>query len=308
MEDYIKKEGEEYAIFNDDLKDSILDYCDINNLKHDPLEHPLTKHEPPKALTTYLETDDIGIFLYEIKENSSCRFSTSTGWHLLREHGAFSAKLAFEQLNPGESMIIRCVLIRKDDAYRHYMVDTVCKLHQKGNCMADNENVLQPTSGQSGMWFYSSEGPRKSLCFEAGNPDPKGSLECTISMKSACNSTCNTCTDETFRPTMRSRDLLLILTLEDKSSNKVLARRSISLWPKSVIRESDLDKESRWRPRGAVTKEGPGPKENKRAGHRNPHRTYLTSSLKMAVAAAKYLNISKGELIDIMDYQYDEDN
>jgi len=307
MEGHIKEEREEYTIMYDDLKDSILDCYDINNLKRDPLEGFITKHEQPKALATHLETDDVGIFSYEIKENSSCRFSTSTGWHLLRERGALSAELTFKQLSPRGSMIVRCVLVRRDDACRHYMVDTVCKLHQKENCIADNDNVLQPTAGQDGMWFYSNEGPRKSLCFEAGSPDPNGSLTCVISMRSACNGTCNTCTDETFKPTMRSRDLLLIITLEDKSTSTILARRSINLWPKSVIRESDLDKGVRWRPRGAAAKGRQNLNENKHVGHKNPHRTYLTSSVKMAVAAAKYLNISKEELMDIMDYQYDED-
>merc|ERR1712168_1279232 len=105
-----------------------------------------------------------------------------------------------------------------------------------------------------GMWYFDKNGQRNSLCFRLGKPDITGHLEATIGLKVMCNDSRSTCDDPTFKPTESSRDLLLLLTLETTEFGVILSRRSITIWPKAVVRPKDLNKPERRKPKGGAAK------------------------------------------------------
>ena len=153
------------------------------------------------------------------------------------------------------SLIVRAVLVRKEDTYRHFGVDVICENHKNDVGVESTDHVLHPASGmEASSYFDSDSGERHSLCFLVGMAKPDGSLEATIGLKSMCNDSCSTCADPTFKQTESSRDLLLVLTLESQDRNVILARRSVIIWPKAIVRPKDLNKPERRRPKGGAAK------------------------------------------------------
>ena len=208
-----------------------------------------------QAVSTHLNIRDFGNFRYKIFENQLCKYSKYTGWHLQRSSGMMKIKLDFEKLKFGQdSLIVRALLVRKDETYRHYGVDRICENHRNEVGIGSRDHVLHPAGWLDGTWYFDKNGQRNSLCFKLGKPDISGHLQSTIGLKIMCNDSCSTCDDPTFKPTESSRDLLLLLTLETTEFGIILSRRSIIIWPKAVVRPKDLNKPERRKPKGGAAK------------------------------------------------------
>ena len=208
-----------------------------------------------QAVSTHLNIKDFGNFRYKIFENQLCKYSKYTGWHLQRSSGMMKIKLDFEKLKFGQdSLIVRALLVRKDETYRHYGVDRICENHRNEVGIGSRDHVLHPAGWLDGTWYFDKNGQRNSLCFKLGKPDISGHLQSTIGLKIMCNDSCSTCDDPTFKPTESSRDLLLLLTLETTEFGIILSRRSIIIWPKAVVRPKDLNKPERRKPKGGAAK------------------------------------------------------
>ena len=208
-----------------------------------------------QAVSTHLNIKDFGNFRYKIFENQLCKYSKYTGWHLQRSSGMMKIKLDFEKLKFGQdSLIVRALLVRKDETYRHYGVDRICENHRNEVGIGSRDHVLHPAGWLDGTWYFDKNGQRNSLCFKLGKPDISGHLQSTIGLKIMCNDSCSTCDDPTFKPTESSRDLLLLLTLETTELGRILSRRSILIWPKAVVRPKDLNKPERRKPKGGAAK------------------------------------------------------
>jgi len=207
------------------------------------------------AVATHLNIFDFGPFTLKVIENQLCKFSKYTGWHLQRSTGMMKMRVACRGLRTRGPVVVRAVLVRKNETYRHFGVDRVCDHHRKEVSWETREHVLQAAPGMEGLWQFGDRGPRRSLVFLVGAPHPEtGDLEATIGVKSVCNDSCSTCEDATFKQTESSRDLLLVLTLESLEFGVVLARRSFGVWPKAVVRPKDLNKPERRKPKGGAAK------------------------------------------------------
>jgi len=214
-----------------------------------------TLEKSSRAVSRHLSVENTGNFTYKIFENQFCKYSTFTGWHLQRSCGMMKINVKFQKLNMlYGSLIVRAVLVRKEDTYRHFGVDVICENHKRDVGVESTDHVLHPASGMETSSYFDSNGERSSLCFMVGMAKPDGSLEATIGLKSMCNDSCSTCSDPTFKQTESSRDLLMVLTLESPDRNVILARRSIVIWPKAIVRPKDLNKPERRRPKGGAAK------------------------------------------------------
>ena len=208
-----------------------------------------------QGVATHLNISEFGQFQYKVMENQLCKYSKYTGWHLQRSTGMMKIKLSFRSLKVRGPMMVRALMVRKDETYRHFGVDRICENHRKEASWESREHVLQAAPGLEGMWRFGASGPRRSLCFMIGSPHPEtGDLEETIGLKCICNDSCSTCDDQTFKQTESSRDLLLVLTLESLEYGIILARRHFGVWPKAVVRPKDLNKLERRKPKGGAAK------------------------------------------------------
>jgi len=237
------------------VKKEVLDVDDDVVLIQSSQRRSESFEKSSQAVATHLNVKEFGKFRYKIFENQLCKYSKYTGWHLQRSSGMMKIKLDFERLKFGQdSLIVRALLVRKDETYRHYGVDRICENHRNEVGVGSRDHVLHPSAGMDGLWYFDKNGQRNSLCFQLGNPDISGHLETTIGLKIMCNDSCSTCDDPTFKPTESSRDLLLLLTLETTEFGIILARRSIIIWPKAVVRPKDLNKPERRKPKGGAAK------------------------------------------------------
>ena len=208
-----------------------------------------------QGVATHLNISEFGQFTYKVMENQLCKYSKYTGWHLQRSTGMMKIKLSFKNLQVRGPMMVRALMVRKDETYRHFGVDRICENHRKEASWESREHVLQAAPGLEGMWRYGASGPRRSICFMIGSPHSEtGDLEETIGLKCICNDSCSTCDDQTFKQTESSRDLLLVLTLESLDYGIILARRHFGVWPKAVVRPKDLNKTERRKPKGGAAK------------------------------------------------------
>ena len=295
-----------------------------------------------QAVATHLNIKEFGNFRYKIFENQLCKYSKYTGWHLQRSSGMMKIKLDFDMLKFGQdSLIVRALLVRKDETYRHYGVDRICENHRNEVGVGSRDHVLHPSAGMDGLWYFDINGQRNSLCFKLGSPDISGHLETTIGLKIMCNDSCSTCDDPTFKPTESSRDLLLVLTLETTEFGIILSRRSIIIWPKAVVRPKDLNKPERRKPKGGAAKLNKKKEmilkmnENKSVSQSQPNQLLVkkdssseqkkvnlivpietsstnvtkldivNSSLDFTVRNARSLGISKAELLLMVEESYD---
>jgi len=232
------------------------DFYDSDDIKVMTCSDPksTTYEKSSQAVATHLNINDFGNFVYKIQENQLCKYSKYTGWHLQRATGMMKIKLTFRNIKLKGPLMVRAILVRKDVTYRHFGVDRICENHRKEVSLDTKEHVLQAAPGLEGMWYFGETGPRKSVCFNIGPPDINGFIEETIGLKCICNDSCSTCDDPSFKQTESSRDLLLVLTLESMDFGMILARRSIIIWPKAVVRPKDLNKPERRKPKGGAAK------------------------------------------------------
>ena len=204
------------------------------------------------AVSTYLNLNEFGELSFHIQEDRFCKYSKHTGWHLQRGTGTMKIKIYLKNIKSTSPLFIRAVLVRKDASYRHFIIDQVCEKHRKKGYQDKNEHVLQAGPGQEGIWQFGWTGPRKSVCFDIGKPNADGFIQETVGLMCLCNDSCLTSSDEAFIKTERSRDQLLILTLETKETGMILARRNIPIWPKAIVRTVDLKRTERRKPKGGA--------------------------------------------------------
>ena len=206
-----------------------------------------------QSTATHLNVYDFGYFQYKVMENQLCRYSKYTGWHLQRNTGTMKINLSFRANQIQGPMVVRALLVRTNEAYRHFGVDRICDNHKKGAPEESSQHVLQAAPGLEGKWQYGTGGPRPSLCFTIGKSHLEtGYSKEMIGLKCICNDSCYTCDDKTFKQTESSRDLLLVLTLESVDNGVTLARRSFGIWPKAVVCSKDLNKPERRKPKGGA--------------------------------------------------------
>ena len=249
------------------------DNCNINPLvKNEPVDMDVlivdtpgeercfeqslrTLEKSSLAVARHLSVESFGNFMFKIFENQFCKYSKYTGWHLQRSCGMMKMDLKFQKLSVRHGpLIVRALLVRKEDTYRHYGVDTICDNHRRDVGVRSAEHVLHPAAGMDAACYFDNSGQRRSLCFQVGGAGADGAVEATIGLKAMCNDSCSTCADPTFKPTESSRDLLLVLTLEAPERGVILARRSVTIWPKAIVRPKDLNKPERRRPKGGAAK------------------------------------------------------
>ena len=233
------------------IKSEVEDIVIIDPLYND--FNTSTMERASSAVSTYLNINDFGNFMFKIFENQFCKFSKFTGWHLQRSQGIMKINMKFHKLPASTGPLrVGAILVRKDETYRHFGVDKICENHRKEVGAELAGHVLQPAPGLDSVAYLDSDGQRNSVCFQIGRPNPSGQLEATIGLKCICNDSCSTCDDHDFRPTESSRDLLLVLTLESVDYGVVLARRAIGIWPKAIVRPKDLNKPERRKPKGGA--------------------------------------------------------
>lgn len=214
-------------------------------------EHPSVTE--PK--NTYSDLHEFGLIQYKIIENRMCKFSKHTGWHLKRSEGMMKIKISLRtsDLVHEDQMIIRALLVRKDETYRHFGIDTICKNHRGEVDPGSINHVLQAAPGLDGRWGYETQGLRNSLYFLINTPPPNSqTTEEIIGLRCICNDSCSTCSDPSFKPTESARDLLLVLTLESLDTGTIHGRKCLVVWPKAVVRIRDLEKGERRKPKGGA--------------------------------------------------------
>ena len=60
------------------------------------------------------------------------------------------------------SLIVRAVLVRKEDTYRHFGVDVICENHKNDVGVESTDHVLHPASGmEASSYFDSDSGERQ---------------------------------------------------------------------------------------------------------------------------------------------------
>ena len=221
---------------------------------HDPNQTELRTNE---ATAIYLDLADKGDLNYEIEENAFCAKSLFTGWHLQQSIGVMKIKLTSKNITAVGPLTARILLMREDKTYMAYNIDQICKNHLKKikdeplTNGAASKNILKGANGFN--WYYGQNGPRKSICFDIGNPNNDKTINAAIGFRNICSDTCTTSSDPSYKHPEKGRDKVAIITIEDKNST-VIARRSFSLWTKSVIRQIDLNKKTRREPKGGAAK------------------------------------------------------
>ena len=237
-------------IFDDDDDDRVPKRATQNEL--DAQYFPSQTTEPTAI---HLNIKDKGNLSYEIEENDFCAKSLFTGWHLQQTRGVMRINLTCKNVTETGPLTIRVLLVREDKTYMEYNIDQVCTNHSTQNeslfSNIANRNVLKGADGFD--WYYGKNGPRRSICFDIGCPSYNGIIQAVIGFRNICSDTCPTTSDPSYKNPEKGRDKIAILTIEKKDST-VIARRSFSLWTKSVIRQIDLVKRTRREPKGGAAK------------------------------------------------------
>ena len=202
--------------------------------------HGSIKTEPvEQATSVYAETKNWGDLRVQVEENSGCRKSEFTGYHLLRGSGTMKLSFLADTLEGQGPMHIRGVLMRKNPVHRGSTIDRVCGKHV-GEVAKDTEmHVLQTTSGPGEQWYFSTGGSRKSISFNVGEANCHGQLKGSITLKIMCTDSCKT-GEQDAPPPDEGKEMLLVLTLESEISRSIVARCSFTVWPKTRMEKRDL--------------------------------------------------------------------
>ena len=214
----------------------------------------------PQSSNEYTETIDTATSLHPktfefgdlniiIQETPHVKKSTATGYHVVRGCGNMEMSVSTTQPLSNNKYYIRTTLIRKHEDQRHNIINMVCKKHIKCTDPELKDHVLQ-TKSAPGTYYYDDEGLRKSICFHVSNTQDDINIPTVISVKFICASTCNL-TKGQFSVVERGREMYLIVTLECKETNSIVARRKIDIWPKAAISLRDMCKLTRLSQKGA---------------------------------------------------------
>ena len=192
---------------------------------------------------------DVGSTYLFINENKNCKRSLHTGVHLKITTGVLQLHLAMRAPSDIFEGQVRCVLVRNNPAYTDFPVDTICYKH-KGNVTTPGmeHHVLQASEAINGQCWH-EEGRRKSVIFAMTNK--YGILDAQMNLKIMCCDTCKTSTATGFKATVTSRDLWLVMTVEKFGTTQKIARRLLTIWPKTKIDQDDLNRQTRHQLLGA---------------------------------------------------------
>ena len=204
--------------------------------------YPLELAEPAcRATSIWPALTGLGNLIIQVEENSRCRKSLHTGYHIVRGEGNMRIYFTATGIPVEEPMTMRGVLVRKNELYRALCVERICEMHEAEADPEARNQVLQAGAGQKGCWQFGEKGPRRSIGFEVGMSSRLGSLQGSINLRIMCNDACIT-SKRTEQQPEASREMMLVLTIESTRHHIILARRSMDIWCKSRIVIKDLVK------------------------------------------------------------------
>jgi len=286
--DNIKQDEPE---FDDKAEEKYLLPADGYNNDYDYISNLFTKDVPPEYINDYnraqkvlkqkdrerinyesvstsedAQIDDFGDTDIIVKEEKKlCQWSSKNElWHILYgKKGVIDISATFKGIrhNPMvEEYLVRGVLIRANIGHRQYPVECVCEQH-KGHSegpVQDRDQVLQAKPGTSpDRFWYSYDGLRKSVIFEAPNPDQADNIKVHMNLVSLCCDSCEAASEHyqgliNSAGKEASRDWLLVITLERRVNDKleVMARHSLPCWFKAAVNTRDLQKDVRRKMKG----------------------------------------------------------
>ena len=186
----------------------------------------------------------IGNMIINIKETGICKRSLFTGWHVMRARGLMMMVIKSKHL--GLKSIIRLSIKRQHPDFSSFPIDRVCQKHQ-ADVPFDPNHVLQPGPNENN-WIFESSGSHKSIVYFLNKDQSSKKVEIRI----MCSDTCRTSTDVNFEPREISRDLVLEVTVENKSSKTILEQETIRIWTKAAVKPSDLNKSVRRESKGSL--------------------------------------------------------
>ena len=193
---------------------------------------------------------DFGNLNYKIMENKYVRKGLATGYHIVRHVGNMEISVTTNTPIQEDQHCVRATLIRKHVEHQHHAIDQVCDKHIHCTTLELKEHVLQ-TNTSPEYCYYDDTNPRKSICFRLYPENKKSNGSFTISLKFVCSSTCSLTKYQSFMPE-KAREMYLVLTLENEYTNRIVARRNLTVWPKAAINLRDLNKLTRMEPKGAA--------------------------------------------------------
>jgi len=253
----------------------------------------------------------------------NCKKSDSHNYYHVARDTILKLGLKFTDIQIlGLDYIIRAVLIRKNEELKHFPVNTICRQH-KANCddPATVDNVLQPPTGYDiNTVSYSTpeQGVRRSLEFQLRPDDldkDTNTVTKNIAMRFRCNASCVTTTSSEIKASEAksgekekketakeaAQDLLLVITLEvvemihNKPQMRVLARKSLDVWPKEAINKRDLDKPERMKDKG-------GKATQKR--RRRDQGGVVEELARRVVSEAKKRRITQSDLLEAINREW----
>jgi len=209
---------------------------------------------------------NLGNVLITIKEEAKyCQWSPHNKLqHILYgKKGVIDISTTFKGIpfNPlVEEYFVRVVLIRANIQHRQYPVECVCLQHQgpSNGPDEDRHQVLQAKPGTSlDKFWYTYDGLRKSVIFEAPRPDHSGEIKVHMNLVCLCCDSCEAASDK-YQKLINSagkeasRDWLLVTTLESRMNERqtVLARDVVPCWFKASVNQRDLLKTVRRKEKG----------------------------------------------------------
>ena len=238
-----------------------------------------------------------------IIENDHVRLSLGSGYHIIREQGNLNIKIRTTRLNGHPSRcFIRATLVRKNPDQRQKVINHICQKHENANDPHLWQHVMQTTLDPSLSW-YDNSAPQKSVNFWLQESLNTETLEAIISLKFACTTSCEVTSpkQDMLSCPERGREWILILTAECLDSQKVFARRIIEVWPKASINARDLYKQERLQPKGIRGR-------SKSKGNQARLKAKINQKVCHLVDIAKNCNISKDEVISVINSQWEKIN
>ena len=255
-----------------------------------------------RATSRWPAVSNYGDLLIQVEENKKCRRSLNTGYHVVRSEGTLRIYFTVAGMPVQDDMIMRGVLVRKNKLYRGLCVERVCEKHEAEMDQDNISQVLQGGNEHLGNWQFGKTGPRRSVEFKVGTTCMLGKLQGNISLRIMCNDACIT-SNRTEQQPEASREMLIILTVESRKHDVILARRSIDVWSKSRIVTRDLAKPSRLLSKGPDMKRY-RPQTQALAQQARPNNV-MNKRIQQVIKEAKRVGISLFELCFLVTSEYE---
>ena len=170
----------------------------------------------------------------------------------VRRTADLDVSIKFEDIaESAGDFILRAVLVRTHENYKRFSVQEVC--HHHCSETSNFQHVLQASPLCIVKCWYThpgTNGPRAGVTFAADPPNHKGEIQLDVSLRFLCTSGCRTTHHPDFIHIQDAEQMSIIFTLEvqdyKQADMRVLARRSLDVWPKNSITVIDLMKKERF--------------------------------------------------------------